>query len=59
MNPVREAAAQAAGLGWVMGVSMLLFLVCFLGWAVWVYLPVNRARLEAAARLPLDDGDAS
>jgi cbb3-type cytochrome oxidase subunit 3 len=42
-----------------MGVSMLLFLVCFLGWAVWVYLPVNRARLEAAARLPLDDGDAS
>ena len=59
MNPVRQAAAEAAGLGWVMGVSMLIFVVGFTGWVVWAWLPANRARLEAAARLPFDDGDAS
>ncbi len=57
MNPVREAASAAAGLGWVMGATTLLFLVGFAGWAVWAWLPRNRAALEAAARLPFEDGD--
>ncbi len=56
MNPVRDAAATAA-YGWLPGAMTVAFLVFFVAWAVWAYLPSNRARLEAAGRLPLDDGD--
>lgn len=59
MNPVREAAVAAASLGWVTGVTTAVFLVGFLGWALWAWLPANRARFDAAARLPFDDGDPS
>jgi cbb3-type cytochrome oxidase subunit 3 len=57
VNPVRDAAVEAAGLGWLPGIVTALFLVGFGGWAVWAYLPRNRARFEAAARLPFNDGD--
>lgn len=55
MNPVRDAAATAE-LGWVAGVMTAAFLLFFVAWTVWAYWPGNRARLEAAARLPFDDG---
>lgn len=34
-----------------------LFLACFVGWAWWAYAPANRARHEAASRIPLDGGE--
>jgi cbb3-type cytochrome oxidase subunit 3 len=42
-------------LGQVMGAMTVLFLACFAGWASWAWLPSNRANMDAAARLPLED----
>lgn len=58
MNPVFSAASQAAQLGWVMGLTTLLFMTCFVGWTVWAWRPSKRADMEAAAHLPFDDGAA-
>ncbi len=58
MNPVFRAAAESIPNGWILGVMTVLFLTTFVAWTVWAWLPNNRARLEAAARLPLDEGDA-
>jgi cbb3-type cytochrome oxidase subunit 3 len=49
---------EAAAYGWVPGVMTVGFLVFFIAWTIWAYHPANRARLEAAGRLPFDDGDA-
>ncbi|MDP2311642.1 MAG: cbb3-type cytochrome c oxidase subunit 3 [Pseudomonadota bacterium] len=57
MNPVKDAAATAA-LGWAPGLMTAAFLLFFVGWTLWAWWPSNRANMEAAARLPLDDGDA-
>lgn len=58
MNPVRDAV-EAAAYGWVPGVMTVGFLVFFIAWTIWAYHPANRTRLEAAGRLPFDDGDAT
>lgn len=42
-------------LGQVMGVMTVAFLICFTGWAAWAWWPSNRANMDAAARLPLED----
>lgn len=56
MNPIKDAVA-AAELGWVPGVMTAAFLLFFIGWTVWAWWPSNRARMDAAARLPFDDGE--
>ena len=48
---------DASALGWLGGGLTALFLTCFLGWMGWAFSPTNRARHEAAARLPLEGGD--
>jgi len=53
MNPLFRSAAEHAALGWVMGLTTLLFIGCFVGWTWWAYSRRNRERMEAAARLPL------
>ena len=58
MNPVYTAAADNATLGWLLGGMTVCFLLFFLGWVVWAWLPSNRARLDAAALLPLENTDA-
>jgi cbb3-type cytochrome oxidase subunit 3 len=57
---VNPLTAQAAGseLGWLLGLVTAWSVAVFLAWAVWAWPPRTRARLERAARLPLDDGDA-
>ncbi len=55
MTVIREAAASATDLGWLMGVVTVLFVSVFVGWAAWAYWPGRRAELDAAARLPLED----
>jgi cbb3-type cytochrome oxidase subunit 3 len=55
MNPAFRAAAESAQLGWVMGAMTVLFLVLFVGWALWAWHPANRDAMNAAAALPLDE----
>ncbi len=58
-NPVIAEAgqvlAQSSAEGLLMGVMTAAFLTFFLGWAIWAWLPSNRQKMEAAARMPLDD----
>jgi cytochrome c oxidase cbb3-type subunit 4 len=39
----------------IQGIITLVFMVCFLGVAVWAYSRRNRARFDDAAQLPLTD----
>ncbi len=40
---------------WIMGVTTVLFMTCFVGWTLWAYSSANRQRMDEAARLPLED----
>jgi cbb3-type cytochrome oxidase subunit 3 len=55
MNPVLKAAAESVQFAWVMGLMTILFLVVFLGWALWAWQPANRDRMQRAAAMPLED----
>ncbi|MBW1880099.1 MAG: cbb3-type cytochrome c oxidase subunit 3 [Deltaproteobacteria bacterium] len=55
MNPVFQAAAEANDLGWLMGVTTILFILSFLGWVWWAYSPSRKAHFEEAGRIPFDD----
>jgi cbb3-type cytochrome oxidase subunit 3 len=57
MNPVFQAAAATARLGWLMGILTGLFLVCFAGWTWWAYSSGNKALMEEVGRMPLNEGD--
>lgn len=59
MNHITQAVASTASLGWVAGVMTAVFLLFFIGWTAWAWWPSNRARMDAAARLPFDDTDSS
>jgi len=56
VNPVLQAAAEQVRLGWLLGLTTVVFLAWFVGWTVWAYLPSNRERMEEAARMPFMDG---
>ena len=58
MNPVFHEAARYAELGWIMGLTTVLFLGCFVGWSWYALSRRNTARLNAAAWLPLSEDDA-
>jgi cbb3-type cytochrome oxidase subunit 3 len=55
VNPLYKEAAQYVEYGWLMGVTTVLFLACFVGWTWWAYSSHNRERMEAAARMPLSE----
>ncbi len=58
---MNHVLAQTSGLveyAWVMGLTTLLFLACFVGWTWWAYSSANRERMERAARMPLAEDDA-
>lgn len=57
MNPIFQTAAESAELGWVMGGATIVFVLGFVAWTLWAWHPSNRAAMDAAARLPLDDGE--
>lgn len=56
MNPLIEAAKEGLTQGWLMGGMTVVFLTFFLAWTFWAWAPSNRKNMEAAARMPLDDG---
>lgn len=53
MNQIYREGAAMAQHGWVMGVTTLTFIACFVGWTWWAFSSANRANMDAAARLPL------
>ena len=57
MNPLFAEAGRLAQHGWIMGVTTALFLACFVGWTWWAFSARNRARMNAAALLPLSEDD--
>jgi cbb3-type cytochrome oxidase subunit 3 len=59
VNPVLQAAAESVRLGWLLGLTTVVFVVWFVGWTVWAYLPRNKQMMEEAARMPLMDGGDS
>jgi cbb3-type cytochrome oxidase subunit 3 len=59
MNPIVNAAADSSELGWLMGLTTVLFIATFVFWTWWAYTAKNKARWEADSRLPLNDGGDS
>jgi cbb3-type cytochrome oxidase subunit 3 len=57
MNIVLTQGAATATLGEISGISTFLFLVCFVGWVVYLWSPSRKLELEQAAQLPLDRED--
>ena len=51
--------AETVDFGWLLGLMTVVFLITFIAWAVWAWLPGNKEAFEAASLLPLDDGDLS
>jgi cbb3-type cytochrome oxidase subunit 3 len=59
VNPLLSAAADSVTLGWIMGVTTIVFFGGFLFWIWWAWSARNKARWEADSRLPLNDGGES
>lgn len=59
MNPVIEAAERGLTQGWLMGVMTIVFFAFFVAWTLWAWWPSNKETLDAAARMPLDDGPST
>lgn len=59
MNPIFREAAASVTMGWVLGVTTVLFLGAFLFWTWWAWTAGNKAKWEAASRLPFTDGGDS
>ena len=49
------AQAGTTDLGWLLGAVTVWSVGVFVAWVVWAWLPSNRAALERAGRIPLDD----
>ncbi len=54
MTVLKEGAAMAQ-MGWLMGVMTIVFTITMVGWILWTWWPSHRAKLEAAARMPLEE----
>jgi len=57
MNPLLKEAAESVRLGWLLGLTTILFLGAFGFWVWWAYTGKNKSRWEADSRLPLQDGE--
>ncbi len=58
MNPLIDAAREAAQGGWLMAGMTVYFFVFFLIYAVWAWWPSNKQHMDDMASAPLDDSDA-
>ena len=59
MNPLLKEAAESVTLGWMLGLTTVLFMAAFLFWIWWAWSSRNRTRWEADSRLPFNDGGES
>lgn len=44
-------------LGWLMGLTTLLFISSMVGWTVWAFAPSRRQLMDQASRIPFDGGE--
>ncbi len=58
MNHVLSQAGVIIEHTWLLGVTTLVFIACFVGWSWWAYSSRNRERMDEAARMPLLEDDA-
>lgn len=58
MSQLTNAVAETIQGGTLMGVLTVVFVAFFVAWTWWAWRPSNRAGMEAAARIPFDDGEA-
>ena len=57
MNHVLRAAGDSVSLGWLMGLTTLLFIAAFVAWTWWAYAPSRKAKMEEAGRIPFEGED--
>lgn len=57
MSDAFHTMAGSADLGWVLGLTTLLFIATFLYWTWWAFRPANREKMDEAGRLPFDGGE--
>ncbi len=57
MNPLFNQAEATVWGGTFLGVMTAIFLLFFVGWALWAYDPNRKDEMDEAARMPLDEGD--
>lgn len=57
MNPLIEEARNVSQMGWLLGIMTVVFLAVFVGWFLWAYDPGRKKDMEAAARMPFNDGE--
>jgi len=55
VNPLIQAAQEAATQGWLLGFMTIFFMVFFVGYSLWAWWPSNKGHMEDMAQLPLDD----
>lgn len=56
MNPLFNQAEATVQGGLLLGVMTAVFLLFFIGWALWAYDPNRRDEMNEAAKMPFDDG---
>ena len=56
MNPLLSDAARSVEMGWLLGLTTVLFFGCFLAWVWYAYTPKHQELFEDAARMPLEEG---
>jgi len=56
MNTLLKDAAESVGMGWLLGMMTVVFLVIFLAWVWYAYRPKHRALMEELGRMPFTDG---
>jgi len=56
MNPLFNQAEATIRGGVFLGVMTAIFLIFFVGWALWAYAPHRKDEMDEAARMPFDEG---
>lgn len=44
-------------LGWLMGLTTILFISSMVGWTIWAFSPGRRELMDQASRIPFDGGE--
>jgi cbb3-type cytochrome oxidase subunit 3 len=55
MNPLFNQAEATVQGGLLLGVMTAVFLLFFIGWALWAYDPNRRDEMDEAAQMPFDE----
>jgi cbb3-type cytochrome oxidase subunit 3 len=56
LSHITHDVAATASYGWVLGLTTAFFLATFVGWVFTMYRASAKPLLDAAARLPLEEG---